>query len=70
MNYCITPCIFVTYIFIVNLYGFNRELFLNISLARQCSARGGDLKVSVSDNGRLVLAGHAVTVLRGSIKYS
>ena len=69
MNYCITPCIFVTYIF-MNLYGFNCELFLNISLARQCSARGGDLKVSVLDNGRLVLAGHAVTVLRGSIKYS
>ena len=69
MNYCIALCIFVTYIF-MNLYGFNRELFLNISLARQCSARGGDLKVSVSDNGRLVLAGHAVTVLRGSIKYS
>ena len=54
----------------MNLYGFNRKLFFNFFLVRQCSTRGGDLKVSVLDNGRLVVAGHAVTVLRGSIKYS
>jgi hypothetical protein len=48
----------------------NRVLFIVIVPACQCSARGGELRVSILKNGRVVVAGPAIIVLRGHIKYS
>lgn len=35
--------------------------------AKQISARGGDLWLKVAENGRVVIAGHAVEVIRGTL---
>ena len=39
-----------------------------IPSARQCSARGGDLKISLRDDGRVDIAGQAAVVLEGKIR--
>ena len=41
-----------------------RQLF-----ARQCSARGGDMKVEVGEGGRVFLSGRAYIVLEGKLKF-
>ena len=46
---------------------YNRS-FMFIPSARQCSARGGDLKVSLRDDGRVDIAGQAAVVLEGKIR--
>lgn len=35
--------------------------------ARQCSPRGGDLKLVVTDNGRVSITGNTCIVLQGTI---
>ena len=44
----------------------SRRLAKHTFVARQLSARGGVLKVSLAD-GRVRLAGQAVTVMRGEL---
>lgn len=46
---------------------WQNKLGRNVFRARQASARGGDLQVTVGTDGRVILEGQAVTVLRGTI---
>ncbi|XP_028404955.1 phenazine biosynthesis-like domain-containing protein isoform X2 [Dendronephthya gigantea] len=49
---------------------WSETLGKNNMMARQCSARGGDLRVSILANDRIEVSGPAIVVLRGHIKYS
>ena len=37
-------------------------------LARQCSSRGGELRIDVREDNRVDIAGQAVLVLQGSLR--
>ena len=54
----------------VIFYGdiISNRSFMFIPSARQCSARGGDLKISLRDDGRVDIAGQAAVVLEGKIR--
>lgn len=44
------------------------EILLKKSLyARQCSKRGGDVRIQIQDNGRIDLTGQSTIVLRGTL---
>ncbi|XP_026149057.1 phenazine biosynthesis-like domain-containing protein 1 isoform X3 [Mastacembelus armatus] len=46
---------------------WSKKLGKKKMLAYQCSSRGGELELEVRDDGRINIAGQAVTVLQGSI---
>ncbi|KAJ4947365.1 hypothetical protein JOQ06_009401 [Pogonophryne albipinna] len=46
---------------------WSKELGKKKMLAYQCSSRGGELELEVRDDGRINIAGQAVTVLQGTI---
>ncbi|KAM6943302.1 phenazine biosynthesis-like domain-containing protein [Xenentodon cancila] len=47
---------------------WSKELGKKKMLAYQCSSRGGELELEVRDDGRINIAGQAITVLQGVIK--
>lgn len=38
-------------------------------VARQCSARGGDLRITLESSSRVSIAGHATIVLQGTFTF-
>jgi len=46
---------------------WSKKLGKKKMLAYQCSSRGGELELEVRDDGRINIAGQAVTVLKGTI---
>ncbi|XP_070767319.1 phenazine biosynthesis-like domain-containing protein 1 [Enoplosus armatus] len=46
---------------------WSKKLGKKKMLAYQCSSRGGELELEVSDDGRINIAGQTVTVLQGTI---
>ena len=47
---------------------WSQELGKKQMFARQCSARGGDIRVEVSENNRVYLSGKAYIVMEGRLK--
>lgn len=39
-----------------------------VCAAYQCSSRGGELELEVRDDGRINIAGQAVTIMMGTIR--
>ena len=42
--------------------------FVVVVLARQCSSRGGELRIHVRQDNRVDIAGQTVIVLQGSLR--
>jgi predicted PhzF superfamily epimerase YddE/YHI9 len=38
-------------------------------IARQCSKRGGDVKVQVRNDGRVIVGGRAIGIMEGTLFY-
>ena len=54
----------------ISVFGKFNLTFLtyHFFLARQCSSRGGELRIDVKEDNRVDIAGQAVLVLQGNLR--